>query len=138
MKILRKWNTLKGFMLLELLTVIFIISSLVLLLIPNFRWSVYKTQLTGCQANLKNLSTALQLYANDNNDFYPDDLTKLTPNYVRDIPVCPSAQTQTYLEGYEFTPDQRSYTVYCKGTNHTVMGLEENQPSYNLSEGLKP
>lgn len=125
-------------MLLELLTVIFIISSLVLLLIPNFRWSVYKTQLTGCQANLKNLSTALQLYANDNDDYYPDDLAKLTPDYLRDIAVCPSTQTQTYLQGYDFTLDQRSYTVYCKGSNHTVMGLDENQPYYNLSEGLKP
>ena len=128
----------KGFMLLELLTVIFIIASLVLLLIPNFRFSVYKTQLTGCQANLKNISTALQLYANDNEDYYPDQLAKLTPDYLKEIPSCPSAAEDTYTDGYDLEADQRSYTVYCKGHFHKDLGLEENEPYYNLTEGLKP
>jgi len=123
---------------LELLTVLFIIAALVALVIPNFRWSLLKTQLTGCQANLKNVSTALQLYSNDNNDLFPDGLEKLTPDYVKRVPECPSTQKDTYSNGYDIENDFTAYTVYCSGNNHSAIGLGPNEPYYNLAEGLKP
>lgn len=131
-------KTRPGFILIELLTVLFIISSLVLLLIPNLRWSVYKTQLTGCQMNLKQLSTATQLYANDNDDRYPEKLEDITPHYYREIPRCPAVDKDTYSEGYERTDNFRNYTIYCKGKNHEVMKLKENEPYWSNEEGLKP
>jgi competence protein ComGC len=135
---MNKKNRIRGLVLLELLTVIFIISSLVLLLIPNFRWSMYKTQLAGCQSNLKMVSTALQLYANENEDYYPDDLTRLQPNYMKEIATCPSSGTNTYAAGYDLRSDKKSYTLHCKGKNHENMKLEEDQPYWSLIEGLKP
>ena len=135
---MKKIKSIKGLVLLELLTVLFIISSLVLLLIPNFRWSMYKTQLAGCQSNLRMTSTALQLYANDNDDYYPEDLEKLKPNYVKELPTCPSAGVITYSAGYDLTADKKGYTLHCKGKNHENMKLQEDQPYWSLIEGLKP
>ncbi|MCE1245821.1 MAG: hypothetical protein LWY06_04160 [Firmicutes bacterium] len=135
---MRRNKKIHGLVLLELLTVIFIISSLVLLLIPNFRWSMYKTQLAGCQSNLRMTSTALQLYANDNEDYYPDDLEKLKPNYVKELPTCPSVGVITYAAGYELTADLKGYTLRCKGKNHENMNLPADQPYWSLIEGLKP
>ncbi len=128
----------RAFMLIELLTVFFIISAIVLITIPNLRWNVDKVNLSVCQSNLKNLSTSLQLYANDYDGEYPDELTKLTPTYIKIIPTCPSAGTPTYIEGYVITDDHKTYTVYCKGKNHVKLGLGEDEPFWSLQEGLKP
>jgi len=128
----------KGLVLIELLTVLFILASLVMLLIPNLRWTVYKTQLSGCQQNIKNLTTAVQLYANDNEDFYPESLEKIKPDYFQYIPTCPSAGADTYTSGYEISDDKKIYTLYCKGKNHGILGLGENEPYWSLYEGLKP
>lgn len=128
----------RGFVLIELLTVLFILSTLVMLLIPNLRWTVYKTHLSGCQQNLRNLSTALQLYANDNDDHYPENLEKLKPHYFQYIPTCPSAGADTYSPGYDITDNRKIFTLPCKGRNHEVLGLGEDEPYWSMSEGLKP
>lgn len=36
-------------------------------------------QLTACQSNLKNLATALEMYASDNKDLYPRKLGDVLP-----------------------------------------------------------
>ncbi|MCD4782800.1 MAG: hypothetical protein K8T10_03105 [Candidatus Eremiobacteraeota bacterium] len=128
----------RGLVLIELLTVIFILATLVMLLIPNLKWTVFKTQLSGCQQNLKNMSTALQLYANDNEDYYPENLDGLKPHYFHHIPTCPSASADTYSPGYDISVDLKVYTLPCKGKNHGVLGLGEDEPYWSMSEGLRP
>ncbi|CAN0391541.1 unnamed protein product, partial [Phaeothamnion confervicola] len=54
-------------------------------------------QLTGCKSNLKNLATSLEMYSTDNAGHYPrSSLNLLTPNYLKVIPQCPTAQRDTY------------------------------------------
>lgn len=127
-----------GLVLIELLTVLFIIAAIVMITIPNFRWQVKKVQLSVCQANLKNLSTALRLYANDHEDTYPESLTLLTPRYFKVLPSCPSAGYVTYEEGYVTDANLRNYTLYCWGKNHTTIGLGENEPYWSDYVGLYP
>lgn len=132
----------KGFTLIELMIVIAIIAILAAILVPNFLRARAQGQYTQCQANCKNIGTALEMYSTDNSGNYPkssDFGTKLTSDYLRQIPTCASAGTDTYSAGYtsSITPD--AYTFYCEGaTNHKAVGVEANYPQYTSAAGLIP
>jgi len=60
-----------GFTLIELLVVIAIIAILAAILFPVFARAKESARRTKCLSNLRQLGTALSMYANDNKDFYP-------------------------------------------------------------------
>jgi len=60
-----------GFTLIELLVVVAIVALLVALLLPALEEARSIAKSTGCLANLKGLSTAFMLYANDWNGYVP-------------------------------------------------------------------
>ena len=99
----------------------------------------------GCQSNLKNMGTALEMYSTDWSGHYPDPSnlkTALTPNYLRTMPKCPQAGRDTYSKSYQIGPDapgnddnyQDYYNFYCQGKNHKE--LDKNRPRYNGIVGL--
>ena len=61
-----------GFSLVELLVVIVIIAILAALLLPVLANAKAKAKRTACLNNLKQLTTAVHVYAGDNNDVLPD------------------------------------------------------------------
>jgi type II secretory pathway pseudopilin PulG len=63
---------LKYFTLVELLVVISILTLLMMLLFPSFKSFHYRANNLQCINNLKDLTNAYTLYADDNYDFYPD------------------------------------------------------------------
>lgn len=89
--------------------------------------------LTACKSNLKNLGTSLEMYSTDFYSRYPDNLIQVMPNYLKVIPTCPNAGTQTYV--YTTSPDHLQYTIYCKGNYHKGVN-SENYPQYDSMEGL--
>lgn len=99
-------------------------------------------QLTACKSTLKNIGTALEMYATDNDGRFPLQLQKITPNYLKTLPTCPGSGTDTYSSGYvslapagdSKTPDQ--YTVVCSSNNHKDAGASLNYPQYTSSQGL--
>lgn len=127
----------RGFTLIELITVIFILAIIMAIMIPNMRRAFYKAKLTGCQSNLRNLATGVHQYSVEN-EHYPTNLGEISPKYIKNIPTCPKAGTNTYTSGYEVSVDRDHFTIKCSGRNHTVMGLGENEPWYNLENGLGP
>lgn len=113
-------------------------------LIPNFIRARSRGQLTACKSNLKNIGTAMEMYSTDWGGKYPTGNVKafLTPNYLKTIPYCPAAGTDTYTFelGMKATYNTGSYEdyyfVYCSGTNHTNVSVPLNYPQYNGIVGL--
>ena len=92
-------------------------------------------QLTACKSNVKNLATSLEMYSTDNAGHYPTSLAPLTPNYLKKLPQCPSAQKVTYGYVRAETPD--AYTLWCGGCYHHASGINEpNYPQYTSYSGL--
>jgi hypothetical protein len=108
--------------------------------------------LTACKSNLKNIGTAMEMYASDNQGQCPSSLEALAPSYLKSLPECPSARQQTYSASYQvkrkaiptsstnnkmptgLTSDD--YTVFCQGSHHAKAGLPADYPIYSSLNGL--
>lgn len=58
----------------------------------------------GCQVNMKQIVLALQVYADNNRDHYPDKLEMLFPEYIREKADlhCPSAKGNHGFSDYNY------------------------------------
>ena len=85
--------------------------------------------LTLCKINLKNLGTALEMYASDHQSRYPSRLEQITPEYLRKLPKCPSSGQETYSSSYQVSADSADFSLRCSNKNHS---------GYSSREGLNP
>jgi len=122
----------KGFTLIELLTIMVIIGILAGLLIPKFLRARGDADLSACMTNEHNMATAIVLYSNDNEHNFPADLANLTPNYLKNLPTCPSSQlTNSYA--YQTDSDTDNFTIWCSATNaHLVVDVQTSNPNYDF------
>ncbi|MBT9583893.1 type II secretion system protein [bacterium] len=124
-----------------------IIAGVVLLLaailVPNFMKARARGQLTACKSNLKNIATALEMYASDNKGRYPASLDRLTTDpqhYLKIIPTCPGAGKNSYQD-YRFSTKPDTFSLSCCGNNHgnAYTGFNtdsSNYPRYTAVQGL--
>lgn len=97
-----------------------------------------------CRQNLKNIATALEMYASDYNGNYPYSLSQLVPQYFKSIPHCPAAGSDTYTAGYATGRDavqdehlsQDYYYLACNGHHHPE--YQANLPAFDCALGLLP
>ncbi|MBM3497975.1 MAG: type II secretion system protein, partial [Armatimonadetes bacterium] len=84
----------RGFTYTELLCVIGIALIVWMLLLPNVVRSSNRADGTRCASSLRNISWALQMYAQDHTGCFPPTLTDLTPRYLHDPDVyrCPRVE----------------------------------------------
>ena len=124
----------RGFTLIEMMIVVAIIAILVSILVPNFIRARAQAQTAACEANLKEIATALELYETDN-DRYPNSgtvdasNTDLSP-YLKQTPVDPAAGPGTYYSYTVTNPgtSSASYAILCPGT-HDPGTLQNITPS---------
>lgn len=84
-----------------------------------------------CRTNLKNLSTALELYSTDFPG-YPVELERLAPEYVRSLPTCPSGGNAYTYERV----GEDDYLIFCPGRNHGKVGYAEDHPRLEGKSGI--
>lgn len=125
-----------GFTLVELMIVIAIIAILASILVPNLVRAKSRSQLTGCQSNLRNLGNALEMYNVDYTGRYPQAFSLLTPNYIKTIPECPAAGSDTYTASYVVTTVPDSFEIYCSGNNHGGFSPPD-YPKFDSVQGLQ-
>lgn len=100
-------------------------------------------QLTVCKSNCRNLATALEMYASDNDGYYPDRLEPalMQGNYLKSIPTCPAAGKATYSESYHTYKHRNHFRFSCSGNNHGKAytgfnAASEDFPTYDAEQGL--
>jgi general secretion pathway protein G len=112
----------EGFTLIEMMVVVAIIAILVAILVPNFIRARAQAQTAACEANLKEIATALELYQTDHEQYPTGNNTPVTTSdpdlapYLRQTPVDPVNPAGQY----EFTVQNpssgtASYTITCPG-----------------------
>lgn len=100
----------KGFTLIELLVVITILGLLAGLVLSNMSSARERARDTKRKSDLKEIQKALQMYKQDNNSLYPEDLSDLTVDgkYMRTIPSGP-LDGETYF--YDPSDDYTDYVL---------------------------
>lgn len=109
------------------------VALLAALLVPNFIRARTQGNFT-CRGNLKNLGTALEVYASDHQRRYPADLKALLPGYLRALPTCPIAGAATYEA--RVPPTRKGYLIWCAGRHHEAVGAPPGFPQYSSTSGL--
>lgn len=130
----------KGFTLIELMIVIAIIAILAAILVPNFVKARAQGQLTACKSNLKNIGTAMEMYASDHNGRYiptgalaGSALT--TQGYMKVVPTCPVTNSSPYT--YEATENPDYYLLRCDFGHHEQAGMKTTAyPQFDSIMGL--
>jgi prepilin-type N-terminal cleavage/methylation domain-containing protein len=121
-----------GFTLIELMIVVAIIAVLAGILIPNFVHARGQSATAACEANLRSIATAAELYFTDN-QVYPATTqavdttfgtTGTAGTYLNNTPIDPAAATSALR--YTFTNDGQvsapHYTITCPA-NHDPNSL---------------
>jgi len=114
-----------------------ILAVLAMLILPSYVRARSRGRLSACETNLRNMASALEVYSTENDRHFPASLTNLTPTYIQSVPTCPSAGSGTpYVQGFVSMSNPSAYTLTCKGSWHTDLGLPEDAPSFHYGTGL--
>jgi len=118
------------------------------ILVPNHLKARSSGRLAACESNLKNIATALEMYATDYSGAYPPSLDYLTrydsyegysSGYMKTLPKCPSDTTASYH--YEVFDNPDNFTLCCgKEKAHIATGTVSSEgcwPQYTPGEGVK-
>jgi len=93
--------------------------------------------LVACGYNLRNIGTALEMYASDHQGMHPKSLGQLVPVYLKKLPTCFAAKRDTYSDSYR-RRGPKAYFFCGQGAFHKGAGLATNQPTYDNDKGLGP
>ena len=126
----------------EVLIILSIIAILAAIFYPNFMNSAARGPMMACHANLRNISHAIERYAEENEGKLPKSLSELSPKHLEALPLCQGSETysttyqlRTASKDSVVTWNDQAYSLYCKGDNHSWY-LEPNMPCWDSEKGL--
>ena len=108
------------------------------IIVPNFVKARATGELAACESNLKNIATALEMSATDNEKEYPSSLDELVSNnYMKSIPVCPACE-KPYIYKNTSAGEDFNFELSCGGEDaHTDAGAGRGHyPLYRPKEGI--
>jgi prepilin-type N-terminal cleavage/methylation domain-containing protein len=86
----------KGFTLVELMVVVAIIIILAAILVPRYLDVTDQAKASKCMANQRTVEGAAAVYMADHEGTPATAMTDLTPDYIPDVPTCPSSGNYTF------------------------------------------
>jgi type IV pilus assembly protein PilA len=137
----------RGFTLIELMIVVAIIAVLAGVLIPNFVHARAQSATAACEANLRAIATAAELYYSDNQAYpastasvdrtFGSSSSAAAGTYLNNTPNDPAAASTTAR--YAFTNDGAAgaphYTITCPGL-HDPAGLAKIGGNGSAAQGI--
>ncbi|OQA19298.1 MAG: Serine/threonine-protein kinase PrkC [bacterium ADurb.Bin363] len=126
--------------------IVLVYHSLFFMTLPGFLKVRASGHFVGCESNIKNIATALELYAADNMETYPPSLEYLLKNtspsgtnYMKTLPICPaSCLKYGYKYGYIVDTNSNNFTIWCSGVNsHCNAGVDNGYPQYAPAQGMR-
>jgi prepilin-type N-terminal cleavage/methylation domain-containing protein/prepilin-type processing-associated H-X9-DG protein len=118
----------KAFTLIELLVVIAIIGLLASMLLPALSSAKQRAWTILCNSNLRQIGLGLRMYADDNNELYPQSGGSIPWNNLN-----PSAATNSWMQ--QIIPYVQSTNVYRCPANKLVP--VEQQSAFNYFNGAR-
>lgn len=98
----------------------------------NWAEAKAKGQLSACKSNLKNIATALEMWAVDHGGKYPDKLESLTPHYLIYLPTCPTGRA---AYSFKLLAEPVWYELQCHN-DHSPANCATGYPAYDGRHGL--
>lgn len=130
-----------GFTLAEIMVVIAVIGIISGISIPNIMRTRGESQLNGCVQNLKNISTALEIYLIRHPataDLTVDIL--VDSGYLKENPKCPAAGTCCYTVTPCGKPGKQmpygAYAIKCESDAHGSVGCDNGYPKLVTNGGI--
>lgn len=120
--LIRHMNDEKAFTLIELMVVILIIAILVAIAVPVFNIARNAAYRRTCQANLRTLDGAVQTY-NASEDAWPSGVSALTPDYLKEEPLCP-------IDSAQYTYNSTAHDFSCPHNGQVVDGIDASGHEY--------
>ena len=157
---MRELRSERGFTLLEMMVVVAIIAILAALLIPNFTHARSQAQTAACEANLRTVATALELYFTDHQQYPGVTTTTIgtgtgtnsadpleSGGYLNSVPHDPAAPVGSNLYTYKTQvasgASPAMYVVTCPGGHDPTTLVQVNGATstsnklfYNSGSGL--
>ena len=121
-----------AFTLIELLVVIAIIAILAAMLLPALSSAKQKAWTTSCNSNLHQVGLGMRMFADDNNEFYPESGTKISWGTNDVSPPIGSGQFGWMQQIISFTSNTNVY--HCPGN---VQLPTDNQSPFNYFNGVR-
>jgi len=121
-------NSRHAFTLIELLVVIAIIAILAAMLLPALSSAKQKAWTTSCNSNLRQIGLGMRMFADENNEFYPQSGASIRWNLI-----VPNAPTNSWMQQI-ISYTQNTNVYHCPGN---VQLPPDNQSPFNYFNGVR-